>query len=879
MDRIEDQHESLCGGLSMSGKQEPGVRRGSREVKTGQWLILLVGGILLIVGGTRYGLADGPAEQMPEPSSRADAYGDPLPAKAIARLGSTRLRPGGWIDSLVFSTDGKLLCSTGYHGVFTWEAATGRLLRRFRTAQEDVSHLTLSADDKTIAALCGKDTIRLWSAGDGRELRTLPAHEVHALALAPDGSLLAWCGPDQRVRLWDVTAGTERLALPPHGHYLHWLCFAEDGRSLFTAGWDGLIARWEAATGRGLHQIGGRDNWAGKPCVSVVALSKDGSTVATCDPSNEEVVRLWDFATGKELRQLSAPKHDLTCLAFTPDGKVLATAGSTGPIRLWEVTTGKELRQIKDRALAARAVAFSPDASRLATAGADGVVQLWETATGKPWLRGEAHEGPVSALAYTRDGRFLATGGGADGMLRLWDARTGGSVRALGGHDAAVQCLDVSPDGRTVVSGSPDGTIRFWDLENGRELRRVVVRGERKALYIVDGLRLSRDGRTLTSVSQERFDFAGFGSTLIQVWDTETARALRQLPEHSGPHLRPELVALAPHGGTVALSELELQRGKVTPYVGVQDVAGGKTLAALHLDADGRPMAFSPDGKVLVTQTSRRTEEAGRERWESSLWLWEAATGRALFDVRYPADIQAAAFSPDGSVLAAAGPQAIVLWEVATGKMLSQFAGPGVPVAMLRFAPDGRTLATGQADSTAVVWDLGRVIWGDGAPAPASAAPLSGLWADLADDDAPRAYRAVWSLAAVPDRALPFLEERLTPATDEDLRRFPQLLADLDSEQFAVREEAQRALLRMGAEAEPLLRRALAAKPAPEVRRRLQAILAEPVVVRSSDKLRRLRAIQALKLIGSDRARKLLDVLSKGFAAAPETQAAARGME
>src|SRR5262249_19843118 len=152
-------------------------------------------------------------------------------------------------------------------------------------------------------------------------------------------------------------------------------------------------------------------------------------------------------------------------------------------------------------------------------------------------------------------------------------------------------------------------------------------------------------------------------STLIQVWDTQTTKIVRQLPERGGPHLRPWLVALAPQGGTAALADLELLPGQAIPYVRVQDVNQGKTLAALHGDeAAGRPMAFSPNGKVLVTRTGRRTEEGGRQQWEASLWFWQCATGRALFEIRSPADVQAAAFSPDGSVLAAAGPQEIVLW-------------------------------------------------------------------------------------------------------------------------------------------------------------------------------------------------------------------------
>jgi hypothetical protein len=203
---------------------------------------------------------------------------------------------------------------------------------------------------------------------------------------------------------------------------------------------------------------------------------------------------------------------------------------------------------------------------------------------------------------------------------------------------------------------------------------------------------------------------------------------------------------------------------------------------------------------------------------------------------------------------------------VLTGKQVRKFHGHYTGIASLAFAPDGRSLASGGTDSMVMIWDLTSRT-NDGRPQPARLAPqeLEARWRDLADGDAGKAADATWSLAAAPQQAVPFLKERLLrPTPEADPARLAALLRDLDSERFAAREEAARVLAQLGEAAEPALRRALAGKPALEVRRRIEQLLDALEPTKSPARLRLVRAVAALEYSGTSEARALLTSLTRG---------------
>jgi hypothetical protein len=281
-------------------------------------------------------------------------------------------------------------------------------------------------------------------------------------------------------------------------------------------------------------------------------------------------------------------------------------------------------------------------------------------------------------------------------------------------------------------------------------------------------------------------------------------------------------------------------------------------------------LAVSPDGRTLAT-TSR----------DGIAHLWNLSTGKERRRIEKAGSCMA--FAPDGRSLATGdGFGVIHLWELATGLERRRLPGHerdpdgqsgfGSGVTALAFSPDGKSLISGGGDTTVLIWDI-RTPNGERRAAEA-------IWADLAHADAVAAYDAMCNLAASPSETVRFLGSRLTAAVAPDPQRTARLIADLDNEQFAVRDRASAALAKLGEAVVPLLRDALARDPTPEVSRRLKALLEKAANQEASgDLLRDIRAIEVLEHIATPEARELLKKLAGGAPEARLTREAKAALE
>jgi WD40 repeat protein len=374
-----------------------------------------------------------------------------------------------------------------------------------------------------------------------------------------------------------------------------------------------------------------------------------------------------------ELVVQTGHSDSIDSVAFSPDGKTLASGSWDKTIKLWDVSTGTELRTLKQSS-SVDSVAFSPDGTTLASAssanssaGGDATIKLWDISTGKE-LR--TLKGVAEPISFSPDGKTLA-GASWDGQrytAKRWDVSTGKELRTL---EVLAGSVAFSPDGKTIASGITDDTVKLWDAATGKELRTLKGRLGRLIAF-------SPDGKLLASANWDEFPSL---KETVRLWDVHTGTVLRTFKEST------DHVAFSPDGTIFAT---ENDGGTITLW----EVSTGIQLRTLEGEVSGiYPLAFSPDGKTLASGEG-----------DGVVRLWQLSTGKELRALKGHANtVNSVVFRPDGKAFSSSIGDTIKLWGVSTGtesRVLKESA------ASVAFSPDGKTFASGGEGVAVKLWDV-----------------------------------------------------------------------------------------------------------------------------------------------------------------------------
>jgi WD40 repeat protein len=442
----------------------------------------------------------------------------------------------GWVTGVSFSPDGRRLASAGGEinepgEVKVWDAQNGDEIRTLKGHISAVISVSFSPDGRRLASASGDREVKVWDTRTGEELLSLNGAGSHAV-FSPDRRHVASGTAAGTVKLWDLQTGQEVLSFQGHTGQINEVSFSPDGRRLASASWE-EVKIWDAQAGQGALTLKRHTDTLKRHTdehpdpVWGIAFSPDGKRLASASGDNR--VRVWDVQTGQETLSLSGHTNAVNSVSFSPDGRRLASASGvwdenqkkwiSGEVKVWDAQTGQEALTLKGHTDPVNCVSFSPDGRRLASASSDGTVKVWDAHTGREALTLKGHTDSVRAVAFSPDGRRLASASW-DKTVRVWDGQTGREICKLSGHTNYVNRVAFSPDGCRLASASLDQTGMVWDAQTGRLA--LTLRGHTQ--FVMD-VAFSPDGRRLASAS---YDGA------VKVWDAQTGQEALTLKGHTG---------------------------------------------------------------------------------------------------------------------------------------------------------------------------------------------------------------------------------------------------------------------------------------------------------------------------------------------------------
>ncbi len=596
----------------------------------------------------------------------------------------------GPVLAVAFSRDGKVLASGSVDNtVKLWDVANGHELRALKGHEMSMTSLAFSSDDKLLAGGSADNSVSIWDLATGREKIRVRGHTLYvsAVSFSPDNRVLMSAGADQQIKFWDVASGRELRTIVA-GNYPSYSIglkafFTPDGKILISCG--ETLKFWEVKSGTQLRSLVFQEPVTDptRPLsipYAQIALDPSGKVVAT----GGKIIKFWEVATGKVIRTLPGSADSLV---FSPDGETLAICDRVD-IKIINLKTGQEIRSWEGCKLGVEAVAFSPNGRTLASGNSDHTVTVWNPVDGAELLALRGHASPVTSIALSDDGKVLANGIRgrlfSEDSVKIWDPTTGQLLRSLNGPDDQVYSIAVSPDGSRLVSALPSNLVGIWNVAQGKQ--QTIFKSPAGFDFSPHHVALSRDGRFVAAggrdttrlwdanTGRELFTFKGQRNGIwdialspnndmlatagsdhtIKLWSLSTGKEIKTLTQHVGGV---GALAFSPDGRRLA-------SGSQDKTILIWDIASGQAIDGFG-EGDGwiDSVTFSHDGKRIA---------GGSE--DGTIRIWEIGANRpASITLRGHSDqINSLLFAADDKLLiSASSDSSIKLWDLTTGKELA----------------------------------------------------------------------------------------------------------------------------------------------------------------------------------------------------------------
>jgi RNA polymerase sigma factor (sigma-70 family) len=659
-----------------------------------------------------------------------DLYDDPLPKGALARLGSLRGRLNSGMGKKVeFTADGKWLITCADDGsIRFWSPTDGKEYRPTWLREANDTHyrnFALAGDGEQIATYDGKDlVVRNIHSGRLTFLSECDADSPNAIPIcfAPNRPAVAIVTNNGSIKLFDTAAGKKICNMDVAGLRPQCLAFTANGKTLRTVGdrdQNQPIREWDADTGRLLRssklEISPEFNR-----IRYLAFSPGADKIAVEGVTTERVNQpgggisvfslyrlcLFDATTGKELLRTSGEKEPIWAAAFSHDGQFIATGGMGPEVAIWDTQRGNLRKRLQSHADGFRpdalnTLVFSPDGTKVASVGDGVAIQVWNAPGGDVVENFNiGHRAEITALSYSSDSNIVATAS-SDRTIRLWNSRTSKETNILTGHSARIGSLAFSPSAKLLASSDWLCQLIVWDPVTGKQ--RITIQTVERSAGRHGGVcpvAFSADGKSIWSWSGD--------DQHLRNWDVQTGKQLSAQPTRFAGR---DLINSRIDSREDSFNRLERapQGARFSPDGRLLAVAFPDEVFVVETASAKERFRFPNANPVTVFAFSSERNLLAFGGWGKVIHLVDLNTGKKTKTFPQSDVVQAMEFSPDGRTLAASigwTPARIALLQPDTGISNGELSNVRSAIRALAFAPDGNTLASGQRDSTALIWDL-----------------------------------------------------------------------------------------------------------------------------------------------------------------------------